>query len=550
MPRLDRLVVGRIATLAGANGLGMVEALAIAGGVVVAAGSRGDVERLAGPGTPRLDLEPEDIALPGLTDAHLHLADAAKEASELDLADSPTLGEGLRLIAERHATLPAEAWLLGRGWRSDDWGRLPTADDLAGAAPGRRVALWQRDHHAIWASHEALADAAIGPGTDDPPGGVIVRGADGRPTGLLLEDASLLVADRVPPLGAAALVAAVPRLVDALLELGIVAVHDPATLVPDPGLERAFAAYRRLDEAGTLRIRVNASLRSEALDAAASLGLRSGRPLSGAPQPKARLGWLKLFADGTLGSRTAAMLEPFEREPDGSADPRLRRGMFRMPPERLVDLTARAAAQGIASQIHAIGDAAVRAALDALQATAGTLPLRPRVEHVQLVDPADVPRFAQLGVAASVQPGHLATDAPAARRAWGPRAERSAYAYRSLASSGALIPFGTDAPVESIDPWPGIALAVTRRSLAWPASDARPFGAREALSVGRALRGACLDAAIVAGRSDRGRLTAGARADMAVIPAIAIDAPTEPGGPLETARSRLTMIDGEVVFER
>ena len=133
---------------------------------------------------------------------------------------------------------------------------------------------------------------------------------------------------------------------------------------------------------------------------------------------------------------------------------------------------------------------------------------------------------------------------------WGPRAERSAYAYRSLASSGALIPFGTDAPVESIDPWPGIALAVTRRSLAWPASDARPFGAREALSVGRALRGACLDAAVVAGRSDRGRLTAGARADMAVIPAIAIDAPTEPGGPLETARSRLTMIDGEIVFER
>ena len=550
MPRLDRVVVGRISTLGGSDGFGWVEAIAISGGVVVASGLRRDVERLAGPGTQRLELAPDEVAIPGLTDAHLHLADAAKESSELDLAGAPTLEAGLELIAERHAALPAGSWLLGRGWRADDWGRRPTARDLAGSAAGRRCAIWQRDHHAIWASDEALAEAGIGPGTPDPPGGVIVRDDDGAPTGLLLEDAALLVADRVPPLDADSLVATVPALVDALLELGVVAVHDPATLVPDPGLERAVGAYRRLDEAGRLRIQVHAGLRAEALDAAAAQGLRSGAALSGSSDPRARLGWLKLFADGTLGSRTAAMLEPFEREPGSPAERARRQGLFRMTPEQLTNLATRAAAQGVATQIHAIGDAAVRAALDALQATAGTLPLRPRVEHAQLVDPADVPRFAQLGVAASVQPGHLGSDAPAARRAWGARAERSAYAYRSLARTGALVPFGTDAPVEPIDPWPGIALAITRRSTAWPGDDARPFGPNEALSAARALRGACLDGPTSAGQLDRGRLVAGCRADLAVIPAEALAAPIEPGGPLGRARSRLTMIGGEVAFER
>ena len=173
----------------------------------------------------------------------------------------------------------------------------------------------------------------------------------------------------------------------------------------------------------------------------------------------------------------------------------------------------------------------------------------PRLEHVQLLDPEDVPRFASAGIAASVQPVHLRADVEQARRAWGERAERSGYPLASIASLGGVLPFGTDAPVESIDPWPGIAIAVTRRDGSWPAG-AAAFRPAEALTLERALRSACVDPAVSAGETDRGRLTVGQRADVLVIPAAAIDEPVEPGGPLATARPDLVLVDGEVVFER
>ncbi len=217
-------------------------------------------------------------------------------------------------------------------------------------------------------------------------------------------------------------------------------------------------------------------------------------------------------------------------------------------PADLIEQVAQAARAGVVTQIHAIGDAALRAALDALAPYVGLGPLAPRVEHVQLVDPADLPRFARLGVTASVQPVHLRGDAAAARLLWGARAERSGYPWRSLANSGALLAFGTDAPVEPIDPWPGLAMAVTRADAGWPAGTP-PFGPAEALSLDRAIRAACLDAPLSAGERDRGRLVVGQRADLVVIPAAALDEPVEPGGPLETARPRRVFLDGRPVFE-
>jgi predicted amidohydrolase YtcJ len=215
----------------------------------------------------------------------------------------------------------------------------------------------------------------------------------------------------------------------------------------------------------------------------------------------------------------------------------------------LASQARRAAALGVTTQIHGIGDAAVRAALDALAPTVGRTALMPRVEHTQLVHPDDVPRFASLGVAASLQPVHLRADAAKARRLWGDRADARAFAIGDLDRAGAVIAFGTDAPVEPVDPWPGLACAVTRAARDWPAGTA-PLGPAQALPLWRAIRAACVDPALSAGERDRGRLVAGCRADVVVLPAAAVTEPVEVGGSLWAARPRRVLLDGEVVAER
>jgi predicted amidohydrolase YtcJ len=333
-----------------------------------------------------------------------------------------------------------------------------------------------------------------------------------------------------------------------LLALGVLAVHDPGGLVPEPDFDWSFAAYTHLADRGRLPLRVHVSLREDALEGAIERGLRSGTALGGHPATRARVGWMKCFADGSLGSRTAALLEDIEPEPDRPLPPERRKGVWITDPERLTELAARAASAGIATQIHAIGDAAVRAALEVLAPTAARVPFMPRLEHVQLLDPADRASFVAAGIAASVQPVHLGSDAAQARKLWGARAELNGYAWASIAATGAVLPFGTDAPVEPLDPWPGIALAVRREDPRWSAGTPA-FGPHESLSLDRALRAACIDAAVSARETDRGRLTVGQRADLAVIPAAALREPVEPGGALATARPTLVVMDGRVVFE-
>jgi predicted amidohydrolase YtcJ len=541
------LVVGRIATLAGEEGPGYVEAVAIGAGRVVAAGRLADIEALAGPSTGRVDLAPDEVAIPGLTDSHLHLAETALGESKADLTAAATLAAGLDLIAEADRSLPPGEWLEGHGWESDRWGGWPTAADIERVAPGRRAAIWAHDHHSLWTSEAGLATAGIDTATADPSGGVIRRDDAGRPTGVLHEAAARLVTSWVPAITADDLQKAIPRLARRLLGLGVVAVHDPGQLSVQGGLGPAYEAYRHLADTGALPIRVHAAIRPEQLDTAIEAGLRSGDPL-GDPSSRARVGWLKLFADGTLGSRTAALLEPIEAEPGRPLPAGTERGVFMTGPAALAEFTERAAAAGIASQIHAIGDHAVRVALDALGPTVGRSRLVPRLEHVQLVHPDDVARFGRGGIAASVQPVHLRSDAVAARRLWGDRAERFGYAWATLARSGALLAFGTDAPVEPIDPWPGLAIAVTRFDASWPPGTLS-FGPAEALTLDQALRAATIGPAVTAAEDDRGRLTPGQRADLAVIPAAALQEPVEAGGSLATARPRLVLVDGAVAFE-
>jgi predicted amidohydrolase YtcJ len=536
----DLVVRGRIATLRHDAGWGWAEALAVTGGRVVGLGSWSEVAVCVGRRTRVVELAPDEVLLPGLTDAHCHLVDAALAAAALDLRSAASLAEGLAAVTEHHRRLPPGCWLLGRGWAVHRWGAWPTAHDLDRAAPNRPVAIWSQDHHAIWASSMALAAAGIGPEDPDPPGGRLLRGADGRPTGILLERAAGLVAAAIPEPPADETAELVAAFVPQLLELGLVGVQDPGPLGPDPTLGR-LAVYARLDEAGRLPVRVEASVRLEALDAALAAGLRSGAPLG--PTGRARFGWLKCFADGALGSRTAALLEPYAVPVVGPE-----RGIWQTAPAELAEAAERASRAGIAVQIHAIGDAAVRAALDALARTVGRTAAAPRIEHVQLVDPADLPRFGRMGIVASVQPAHLVTDAEPALVAWGARARRSGYPWRSLAAGGALLAFGSDAPVESVDPWPGVEVAVTRRAPERPTDVL--LGEAEGLDLEAAIRSATTGGPRSAGASERGRLGLGAPADAIVVPAVALEEPVEPGGPLGTVRPRLVLVDGAVVFER
>ncbi len=297
---LDALVTGRIATFAGEAGFGWVEAVGITGGRVAFAGSAVELETRADPFTIRYELDPDEVAIPGLTDAHLHLADAAIALENVDLSEAASLEVGLRAIAAAHARSPEADWLEGHGWDSDRWGRWPTADDLATVAPGRFVAIWAHDHHALWASQEALDLAGIDPQTPDPAGGLIRRDADGLATGVLHETAARIVTSLVPRPPADRYETLVTRVAAELVSLGVVAVHDPGSLSLVDGLGPVFEAYRTLAERGRLPLRVHACIREEQLDAAVGAGLKSGDELwSG--YDRARLGWLKLFGTGRSG---------------------------------------------------------------------------------------------------------------------------------------------------------------------------------------------------------------------------------------------------------
>jgi predicted amidohydrolase YtcJ len=536
---LDTLVTGRIATFAGESGFGWVEAIGIRGGVVAFAGSAIELETRADPHTRRVELEPGEIGIPGLTDAHIHLTDTALAVDHVDLSTAATLDDGIQVIAEAARRTPAPGWIEGAGWDHRRWGAYPTADWLERAAPGRLVALRSFDHHAVLASQAALAAAGIDTQSPDPPGGIISHDGDGTPDGVLFENASELVVRLIPPPDPETIRRAVAALGRQLVSLGVVGAHEPGSLGTDTR-NRLLDLYAELAEAGELGVRLRAGVQSDGLDNAIERGWRSGAAIGGSGTAGLSFGWLKLFADGTLGSRTAAMLEPLE----GSTS----RGIFTTPPDELESLADRALAAGITTQIHAIGDAAVRASLDALAPTAASATFMPRLEHIQLCHPDDRARFAVLGVAASVQPIHLREDAATARRDWGARAESAGYTWKSLLDAGAVVAFGTDAPVVPIDPWPGIALSVLRRDPSWP-DEVEAYGPHEAIALEQALRAATVGPARTARDQLGGRLVPGSRADLVVLPAAPDEAPRSAASFAEV-RPRLVLMDGEVVFER
>jgi len=509
--RPELVVCGEVIVAATSTGLERAEAVGIAGGRVVAVGGRDELLDAARPGAAVHDAGPAAV-VPGLHDFHLHLAGLARTRAGVtldDARDAAEIGERLRARADG---LPPGAWVTGRGWSEAQL--RGGVEPLEAAVSGRHAYLSSHDGHSAWVSSPALRAAGITAGTADPDGGRIGRNTHGEPTGVLRETALDLV-DRIVPRPRGAELR--PHLDATLAELasfGITGASEAGDYTdangggPDAALGDSYSALTELADIVDGRLRLTIGIPVDALAAAAERGLRTGAPLRG--RRTMRFGWAKAYADGALGSGTAALFTPRTCE-DGDA------GILRIDPGELDAIVQAARGAGIGLAVHAIGDRAAATVLDALERGPRRQPGVPadRLEHAQLVREADRRRLAALGVTASIQPIHAAADRDLVEACWDGR-QADAYAWRSLAAAGVLLASGSDAPVESADPWLGMFAAVHRRL---PADERDDWRAGQSLTAVEALAAATLGPAVALGVADEGHLRVGARADLAILDA-------------------------------
>jgi predicted amidohydrolase YtcJ len=479
------------------------------------------VDRKAPQELPRFDY-PGALITPGFVDGHTHFARWALGRRQVQLTGARTRQDAVERVA---VGAPSQGWVLGHGWDANGWADPPDRDalDMVHASP---VFLDSVDVHAAWVNSAALAVARVTRETPDPPGGRIVRDPSGEPTGLLLERAVELVSSVVPAPSAEILDDALRDAQAEAHRLGITGIHD----VED---EHAWAAFRRLELTGELRLRVLFHPPVASLPDLIRRGQRSGTGTRWLG-----MGGVKLFLDGSLGSRTAWMLKPYERSRD--------RGMPVAGEEEARQAMQAAAMNGIAVTAHAIGDAAVRRALDLLEGLPRTA-LPHRIEHLQCVHPSDLARAARAGIVASMQPAHLLTDIPLVDRHWGRRG-RGAYAFRSLLRRRTPMVFGSDVPVASMDPREGVYAALERKGFdGAPRNGWRP---EEKIGFEDVVRGYTVGAAHASGTARRlGTLARGADADLV---AWAVDPAAERGDgeAFRAGRAVLTIVGGKVVMQR
>jgi predicted amidohydrolase YtcJ len=524
------LVNGVIHTMDATQPTADALALDRATGRVLAVGAERDVRAAVGifARCETLDLRGR-VVIPGLTDAHTHLLGAAHDAVEVDLAGCADEAAAVARVAERAATLPPGAWVRGGHWNQQFWPgqAFPTRALLDAAVPDHPVALLTHSTHAMWVNSLALARAGIDDATPDPPGGVIGRDAEGHLTGMLFESAVARV-DTVSE--AESDIEEMELAVLRQVLLGMQARGLTGAHTMENG--RSLAMMQRLHARGDLPLRVRYYLRVQALSAARVVGLEHGFG-----DDWLRLAGIKLFADGALGPRTAALLSPYVGDAGN-------KGLLTTPADELERLVSGAVRGNLGVAIHAIGDRAVQVALNAIERTKAVKPTarRFRLEHVQLITPADVARMAQLGVIASVQPFHAVSDRDVADQLWGDRIER-AYAYATLADAGIPVILGSDVPVETADPWRIMHAAVARNDDATPSRPA--WHAEQSLSLARALWGYTAGPAWAAGEELlAGRLAPGAFADCLVL----AEEPSQLGlGELARLVPEMVIIGGQVV---
>ena len=443
------LTNGRVLTMAGAT----TQALAVLGDRVLATGDDRDLLHLRGPKTTVLDLGGR-LAMPGFTDSHVHLRALGHVLTRVDLSSARTLSAALKLVAARARRTPPGEWITGGGFDKNRWGDdFPDRADLDQAAPENPVALHTRDGHSVWVNSLALQRCGISRETETPEGGVIARDATGEPTGILQERATSLIYACPDLQGRGAGDRELLTGLRSLLRQGVTSVHAMEE-------SETFTGLQQLREAGRLPLRVTLYRPLGSLDDMVASGIRSGFG-----DEWLRIGGVKMLVDGSLGSQTAWMFQPYEHVSQSANS----YGVAVLHGEELRAAVRQAAAGGLACAIHAIGDRANAEALDALEEVRDAeFALPHRIEHAQLLRPADIPRFARLKVVASMQPCHILGDIDPAERYWGARG-RWAYPIRSLLRVGASVIFGSDAPVETADPMAGIYAAVRRQTL-----DGRP----------------------------------------------------------------------------
>lgn len=514
------------------------EAVAVRGDRILAVGDAADILALASSHTTVLDLG-DALVLPGFTDAHIHFHDLARRRGEVDLAGAADLSEALARIAAHAAGLPADAWVLGHGWNESTWPdpRYPHRRDLDAVTGGRPTVCWRADLHAAWVNSAALQRAGIGPDTPNPPAGVIDRDEHGQPTGILRELAIDLVRRVIPTPAETTWLDNLQAVAADLNRLGLVGVHDQRMKDNAEEGRLALRRYTRLRAEDRLTLRIACNVEAANLPHLIALGLSSGFG-----DDWLRLGHIKLFADGSLGSRTAWMLAPYEGEPANT-------GLALTPPATMLAVIQTAHRHGCAVSVHAIGDRANREVLDIVaEVLAGGSPHPPRlphrIEHVQTIQPSDLPRLAELGLIASVQPLHCTDDIAQTDRYWGARGVNT-YPFRSLLKAGTVLAFGSDAPVASPNPWWGIHAAVTRQR-----RDGTPPGGwypDQRLTVAEAVRAYTLGPAQAIGQAHRqGRIAPGYLADIVVVDRNLFTC--DPAAIADT-RVLLTVVGGRIVHD-
>ena len=471
--------------------------------------------------------------VPGMIDAHGHVAGLGLNAMRADLAGTGTKEEALQRLRDFAADLPEGTWLLGRGWDQNRWAgkQFPTAADLDVAFPDRPVWLRRVDGHAGWANSVAMALVAQDlAGEWQPDGGKIERDARGTPTGVFIDEAMTLLDAHVPELEDGVASRALALGMQAAAAHGLTGVHDAGVSLS------TLAHYRRLADGGQMPVRVYAMADGDgaALDNLCRDGLYQH------PGGRLQMRAVKLFADGALGSRGAALLDDYSDEPGN-------RGLLLASVEQLATATAKAQRCGVQVATHAIGDRGNRVVLDAYVRALGSdigSDHRWRIEHAQVLAHRDLPRLAQMGVIASMQPTHATSDMGWAGDRLGPERIEHAYAWRELRDSGARLALGSDFPVESVDPRLGLYSATTRTD-----ADGVPAGGwqpEEKLTAFEALRGFTLDAAYAGfNEAEIGSLEVGKRADFVVL---AEDPLQIDPRKLRDLRVLATYVDGDAVY--
>ncbi len=507
-------------------------AVAVRGQHIIAVGDDDTIAKHVGKGTRIVDLQGRTLT-PGLSDAHCHLYGLGKSLESVNLRDVKSAEAAAQLVLEASDDLEPGEWATGRGWDQNLWEgqNFPNKATLDAVLPKRPVALRRVDGHALWANSAALSIAGIDRTTADPKGGTIERDAKGNPTGVFIDNAMTLVERNLPKPTEAVIKRRILAAAKVATAVGITSVHEMGIS------DSVVSVYRGLASEGRLPLRVYGFLAGDA-EVVASLHTRVPEVDRDGTQFFV-LRAIKLFADGALGSRGAAMLAPYSDDPGN-------KGLWVTGEDELKTSAIAVARAGWQLGVHAIGDAGNRAVLDAFEAAKSAVPdgdLRFRVEHAQILAADDVPRFAKLGVIASMQPTHATSDMPWAEQRVGPERIGGAYVWRSLLDSGAHLAAGSDFPVERVAPLLGVYAAVTRQD-----ADGKPEGGwlpEQRLTLEEAIRAFTSEAAYAAFVEDyRGVLKPGFVADLTIF-----DRKLQPDASLLQTEVDMTVVGGAVMFE-